>query len=396
MAASDQMAVSGTIRATDEPCIVKMNRILEGSEDVASLAQGVTYWNPPEACMAAATAAIGQMETNRYNRVEGVPELTAALTRKLEADNKLHNQGVMVTMGANQAFMNVLLTLCEPGDEVMLFLPYYFNHHMALQMTGMKCRKVARRPDTFELDMDAIKQHVSECKMVVLVNPCNPSGAVTDAETLNTLSELCRQHNTYLVVDNTYEDFIWDDAAKHTCIQGPHVLNIFSFSKAYGLMGWRVGYIAYELNSPELAQSLLKVQDTIPICPCIISQRAAVAALEQGSTWVAERVATLAANRQAVLDALATVDGCQVLGQAQGAIYIMVRLPVDDDMQAVEWLARQHHVAVIPGSACGARGHIRVAFANLDIDQCMAATARLVTGLQELQTHGSTAFSRSS
>merc|ERR1719282_95863 len=157
-------------------------------------------------------------------------------------------------------------------------------------------------------------------------------------------------------------------------------------------MGWRIGYIAYD-DSDNLGDQLLKVQDTIPICPTRISQRVALAALNSGGpAWVAERVAeSVILNRQIVIDAILRALGKDaIVGVPRGAIYIMVRLSpppgatVADDDAAVHYLADHHGVVVIPGGSCGAPGCIRVAFANLVPEACKGAAARLEEGLRAL------------
>jgi aspartate/methionine/tyrosine aminotransferase len=106
---------------------------------------------------------------------------------------------------------------------------------------------------------------------------------------LRRISELCKNAGCWLVVDNTYEYFMYD-GLKHTCVEAPHIINVFSFSKAYGMMGWRIGYIAYPSEVEGLGAQLLKTQDNIPICASIIGQKLALYSLELGPEWVKERV----------------------------------------------------------------------------------------------------------
>ena len=127
---------SRRIRATDPPCIVQMQQMLRGKDDVISLAQGIVHWQPPAAALDAAREFIGAPETSLYCADDGLPDLRAALLRKLASKNGIVGSDVMVTQGANQAYMNLVLTLLDAGDAALLYRPYYFNHLMALQMTG--------------------------------------------------------------------------------------------------------------------------------------------------------------------------------------------------------------------------------------------------------------------
>ena len=151
------------------------------------------------------------------------------------------------------------------------------------------------------------------------------------------------------------------------------------------MMGWRMGYLAYDANNTDLAQSLLKVQDTIPICPTQISQFAALGALESGSAWVKERVEMLETNRKVAMDAL-SVLGEENVTNSQGAIYLWAKLPekICDDQRVVERLVKEHKVCIIPGSSCGSEGYIRVAFGNLTEAECREACDRLKRGLTRI------------
>jgi len=317
---------------------------------------------------------------------------------------------VMVTAGANQAFANLVFALCDAEDTAVIFAPYYFNHMMALQMSSVKplvgpCDQNTMLPDICWL-REQFKANAN-IRMVILCNPCNPTGALAPRSLLNDISLLCRENGCWLAVDNTYEDFVYTNAPGeelctndtpvaegHCCVAGPHVVNIFSFSKAYGMMGWRMGYLAYD-DSDNLGDELLKVQDTVPICPTHISQKVALTALNSGGpAWVAEKVAeSVLVNRQVVIGAiLRSLGKNAILGAPRGAIYVMIRLPpppgstVADDDAAVQYLADHHGIVVIPGGSCGAPGCIRIAFANLVPEACKRAAERLEEGLVALST----------
>jgi aspartate/methionine/tyrosine aminotransferase len=163
------------------------------------------------------------------------------------------------------------------------------------------------------------------------------------------------------------------------------VLSGFSFSKAYGMAGWRVGVLAHP---PELGPELLKVQDTAVICPTVISQHAALGALRAGPGWVRERVRALAPQREAVRAALSPLGASAIVG-GSGAIYFLARLPDAhaDDKAVAEWLLQRHRVAVIPASYCGAPGHIRVCYSNLEGERMRDACSRLRAACEELSQH---------
>ncbi|XP_009362061.2 aromatic aminotransferase ISS1 [Pyrus x bretschneideri] len=378
---------------TNMPIMVQIQQLVRGAKNAVSLAQGVVYWQPPKEALDKVKELVWEPSISRYGADEGIPELREALVQKLHRENKLYKSSVMVTAGANQAFVNLALTLCDAGDSVVMFAPYYFNAYMSLQMTGVTNILVGPgHPKTLYPDADWLEKTLSETKptpkLVTVVNPGNPSGTYIPDSLLKRISDICRDAGSWLVVDNTYEYFMYDDL-KHTCVEGNHIINIFSFSKAYGMMGWRVGYIAYPSEVEGFGTQLLKVQDNIPICASIISQHLALHSLEMGPEWVTERVKGLVKNREIVLEALSPLGNNAVKG-GEGAIYLWAKLPdkyVDDD-KFVHWLAHRHGVVVIPGSACGCPGNVRISFGGLVEDDCKSAAERLRRGLEELIRDG--------
>ncbi|KAL1292824.1 hypothetical protein HN51_053385 [Arachis hypogaea] len=379
---------------TDMPVMVRMQKLLRGAKNCVSLAQGVVYWKPPEEALEKVQKLVFEPSISRYGGDDGLPELRAALIKKLRDENNLHKSSVMVTAGANQAFVNLVLTLCDAGDSVVMFAPYYFNSYMSFQMTGVTNILVGPgKPETLYPDADWLERILSETKpvpkLVTVVNPGNPSGTYIPESLLKRISDLCKTAGSWLIVDNTYEYFMYD-GLKHSCVEGNHIVNVFSFSKAYGMMGWRVGYIAYPSEVEGLADQLFKVQDNIPICASIISQHLALHSLEMGPEWVTERVKTLVKNREIVLEALSPLGEGSVKG-GEGAIYLWAKLPEGhgyDDFEVVRWLANRHGVAVIPGSASGSPGNLRISFGGLIESECKEAAGRLKRGLEELVKHG--------
>ena len=312
--------------------------------------------------LGAARDAVGLPQTNAYCADDGLPK-GDALKARLAAEKGLVASEVMVTAGANQGYTNLVLSLLDAGDAAVLFRPYYFNHLMALQMTGSEIVTPASTPD-LQPDLAALEAEIAAraadgrrpIRMLTLVNPGNPTGVMIPQATVEAASALCAAHGIWLVMDNTYEHFAYDGRPPHACVEGDHVINVFSFSKACGMMGWRVGYLAFP---PALVGELFKAQDTIVICPTVVSQRAALGALEAGggSAWVAEKVAALAEQKALVLDALAPL-GDAAVGGGSGAIYLFCKLPdaYADDVAVVRWLTEAHGVCLI--LARGMPGHV--------------------------------------
>ncbi|XWS27166.1 hypothetical protein CRYUN_Cryun26dG0091800 [Craigia yunnanensis] len=169
------------------------------------------------------------------------------------------------------------------------------------------------------------------------------------------------------------------------------MLSIYlSFSKAYGMMGWRVGYIAFPSEAEDLCIQFLKVQDNVAICAPMISQHVALYCLEAGHEWVKNQVKTLSKNKELVMKALSTLgEDAMICGE--GAIYLWAKLPERylNDYEVVSWLARKHGVVVLPGSACGGNGCIPITYGGVvKEEECDIAAKRLWNGLEELVTYG--------
>ncbi|KNA12068.1 hypothetical protein SOVF_129050 [Spinacia oleracea] len=377
---------------TESPVMVQIQELYRTTKDAVSLAQGVVHWQPPKQALNKVKELVCEPKISRYGADEGIPELRDALMQKLRTENKLNKSKVMVTAGANQGFVNLVLALCDAGDSVVMFAPYYFNAYMSFQMTGVSNILVGPGdPKTLYPDADWLEQTLKTNpppKVVTVVNPGNPSGTYVPEPLLKRISDLCRDAGSWLIVDNTYEYFMYD-GRKHSCVEGDHIVNLFSFSKAFGMMGWRVGYIAYPAGVDGFIDQLLKVQDNIPICASIISQHLALFSMEVGTDWVKDQVKDLVKNRDLIKEALSLLGEGAVKG-GEGAIYLWVKLPNEfqDDFEIVRWLARRHKVVLIPGSACGCPGHFRISFGGMPEDETAVAAERLRKGLEELLRDG--------
>lgn len=432
-ATSEKMfTVSPFVETTLDPCVVLMKQMIQEYQSlwaddgigIISLAQGVVYWEPPETCREALQEALmktdNPFQLHAYGPDEGLPDLREAFLRKARQENQLFNHQVMVTMGANQAFMNCVLALGGKDRSCVVFTPYYFNHVMALQMTNTPivycdCNGEGI-PDVAQLEN--ILQSDPTIRMVTLTNPGNPTGVLLSRELVQSIVTLCEQHQVWLILDVTYEYFQHNNVDYRTneqlqvqeeyvlenlCFSDPHVVHIFSFSKSYSLAGYRCGCLVVFDASGDTDEShtsnnvwpqLLKVQDTIPIGPSRIGQVAALGALKSGKSWVLQRVKTLTESRQAILRALQPLP--HTMG-GSGAMYVMAQLPNEragegsdsstkprDDIAFARKLVQCYGVAVIPGSFCGKAGWIRVCYANLSPEKCLVAAERLERGLREL------------
>jgi aspartate/methionine/tyrosine aminotransferase len=379
--------------AVQAPVVPIVGDLIRQVPGTISLGQGVVHYQPPREASDAVRAALegGDSAIHEYQQGTGLPDLVAAITAKLRAENGLdvdRGSRVAVTAGANMAFVHAVLATTVPGDEVILPVPFYFNHEMAVDMTG--CR-VVRVPtdDGYQPRIDAIRAAITDrTRLIVTVSPNNPSGAVFAESALRDINALCAERGIYHASDEAYEYFTYG-SARHISPgafagAASHTISMYSLSKAYGFAGWRIGYMAY----PEhLASAIAKSQDTILICPTVASQVAALASLRVGRSHSEPHVRELARIRDIVVSRLSTLAPLAEVPAADGALYCMLKVRTDlDPMVLAERLIREHRVAVIPGPAFGMTDgcYFRVAYGALQRNTVEEGIGRLVAGLRAI------------
>lgn len=382
---------SRTIEAVQAPIIPVVAEWTHNTPGVLSLGQGMVAYPPPVAALHAVHEFGTKPEHNRYGSACGHQPLLDLIEQKLLGDNAIEvrkGYRMMVTAGSNMAFLSSLLAITDPGDEIILPLPYYFNQEMAVRM--LNCKPVFVPTDNnYQLQPDALRAAISEkTRAIVTVSPNNPSGAVYPEAALRAVNELCREHGCYHVSDEAYEYFTYDGARHFSpgSIRGAehHTISLYSLSKAYGFAGWRIGYMVF----PErLLPSLLKVQDTNLICPPLISQYAAMGALATGSSYCKNHLQSLVEVRTRIIDQLQSLpDLCRITAD-EGAFYLLVKLSTEkNDLAVVKSLIENFKVAVIPGSAFGLQDgcYIRLSYGMLDQASAEIAMQRLIAGISRL------------
>ncbi|MEN9225133.1 MAG: pyridoxal phosphate-dependent aminotransferase [Thermostichus sp. DRC_bins_24] len=380
------------MQAVQSPMIPLVAELIRQHPGTISLGQGIAYYGPPQEALDQIPRFLSQPGNHQYQPVHGIPELIAAIEEKLCQENGYHLQSgrrVVVTAGSNMGFLNAVLAITQPGDEILLQTPYYFNHEMAVTMAG--CRAVCVPTDpNYQLQLESIEAAITErTRGIVTISPNNPTGVVYPPADLKAVNQLCQERGLYHIHDQAYEYFLYDGILPFSLESVPndHTISLFSLSKSYGFAGWRIGYMVI----PEaLFMPILKIQDTNLICPPVISQYAALGALQVGSSYCRERLGSLMAVRQVALQAFQTLGDRVEIPTAQGAFYFLLRLRTEwSAMAVVEHLIREHRVAVIPGDTFGlASGdhtcYLRVAYGALEQQTAATGIGRLVEGLRQL------------
>jgi aspartate/methionine/tyrosine aminotransferase len=377
-------------RITDiqPPVIPILGEWIRSNPGTISLGQGITSYGPPPEVMQAVQAFGTTLAEHRYGPVEGQPDLLAILRDKLTRENGIDLTGrrIIVTAGGNMAFINAVLAVTDPGDEVILPVPYYFNHEMALTMIG--CRAVGVPTDArYQLDIPALRSAITpRTRAIVTISPNNPTGAVYPEADLRAVNALCAEHGIVHITDEVYEYFTYGEARHYSPGSDPasraHTISMFSLSKAYGFASWRIGYMVVP---DELFDAVNKIQDTNLICPPLVCQAAAAGALRVGRPYTVPHVAALDVVRGEVHETLRGLGDLVEAPGTDGAFYVLLRVRTGlDAFTLTQRLIERHKVAVVPGSAFGVtdRCALRISFGALGRDSVAAGMDRLVQGLR--------------
>ena len=257
------------------------------------------------------------------------------IRRKLLEENGIaltETQRIVVTAGGNMAFMNALLAIADPGDQIILQLPYYFNHEMAISMVN--CEAVCVPTDAhYQLQLDAIRNAITDrTRAIVTISPNNPAGVVYAESDLRAVNALCREAGLYHISDEAYEYFTYDGARHFSpgsiADSSEYTISLYSLSKAYGFASWRIGWM---VAPDHLYTAIKKAQDTILICPPVVSQYAAVAAMQVGSAYCREKLRAMIVTRRIIQQALNELGELITLPRSDGAFYFLLRVRTDMD-----------------------------------------------------------------
>jgi len=365
---------------TDPPPVMEARRWLEGvihpaNRPLINVSQAAPLEIPPLGLrQAIAEAALNDPSAHLYGPVLGLPDLRAEIAVQWSAayGGQISPDQVAITQGCNQAFTAIMATLAGPGDEVILPTPWYFNHKMWLDMTGVVAVPLDTGPTLIPQAEAAAALITPRSRAIVLVSPNNPGGVEYPAEVLAAFRDLARARGLALIVDETYRDFDSRTGAPHDLFADPDwadcFIQLYSFSKAYRLTGHRVGAV---VASPARLAEAEKFLDTVAICPNQLGQIAALWGMRNLAQWVAQERDEILARRQAMLQGFADLPGWQLLGC--GAYFAYVRHPFAIASESLcKRLVTDASILMLPGSMFQPEGspaghqQLRIAFANID------------------------------
>ena len=362
--------------------------------DVISLAAGEPDFDTPRHVRDAAIQAINAGKT-RYTNVDGIPELKEAVARKFRRDNGLEVEAAdcFVAAGGKQIIFNALLATLDPGDEVVIPVPYWVSYPEIVRLCD--ANPVYAKADAttgFKLTPEALEAAITpRSKWLILNTPSNPSGAAYSAAELGKLAEVLMRHpQVHVLTDDIYEVLVYDGGRFATIAEvepalQPRTLTMNGVSKSHAMTGWRIGYCT---GPREMLGGMLKLQGQSTTNPSSISQWAAVAALDGPQEFLSEWREVFQGRRDLVVGGLNAAAGIECL-TPEGAFYVFPsvqgllgrrsasgrELATDEDV--VLALLEETGVALVHGSAFGLPGHLRLSYA--------AANAQLEDAVGRIQ-----------
>jgi aspartate aminotransferase len=351
--------------------------------DVIGLGAGEPDFDTPEHIKEAAIAAIREGQT-KYTAVDGTPSLKQAIIDKFRRDNGLEfaPEQILVSSGGKQSFYNLAQAVLDRGDEVIIPAPYWVSYpDMVLLAEAEPVLVHAGAEQRFKMTPAQLRGAITEqTRLVVINSPSNPTGMAYSREELEALGEVLREHPRILIAtDDMYEHIVWKKGSFVNILDAcpdlaDRTLVLNGVSKAYSMTGWRIGYAG---GPAEIIKAMKKIQSQSTSNPSSISQAAAEAALNGPQDCIAEMLAHFKERHDHVVERLNAIPGIDCLA-TDGTFYVFPSVNglieridgVKNDLELAEYLIEKAGVAVVPGTAFGQSGHMRISIAtsmqNLD------------------------------
>ena len=352
--------------------IRKMFEMKKNYPDAIDLTLGEPGFSTPEHIIEAGIQGLRDKKT-KYTPNAGIKELRDAISHKLLVENGIKSdpdKNIIVTAGATQALMLAMVTLVDPGDEVIIQGPNWPDYRGQIDMVNGKT--VYARVDEkngFKMTADIIEPLITEkTKLIIINSPSNPTGGVLDYEDLVAIAELVKKYKLFVISDEPYEKLVYDGFEQKSlaAIDGleDYVLTINSLSKTYAMTGFRVGYIC---ANERIISNLIKLHENMIASVPEPMQLAAAEALLHGEADVAEMVKYYDRNRRLIVDGLNKINGFSCV-MPRGAFYVFPNITGFgmSSSEAAEHILREAGVVTAPGSGFGdgGEGYIRICYAS--------------------------------
>jgi aspartate aminotransferase len=371
----------------------KAAELRAAGQDIIGLGAGEPDFDTPDHIKCAAIEAINAGQT-KYTAVDGTPALKKAIISKFRRDNNLDYEAnqILVSSGGKQSFFNLALATLNPGDEAIIPAPYWVSYpDMVLVAEGKPVVLETSADSRFKITPEQLEAAITDrTRLFVINSPSNPSGMAYSMDELKALGDVLKRHPDIMVAtDDMYEPILWTGEAFANIVNATPELKDRTFvlngvSKAYAMTGWRIGYAAGPAN---VIGAMKKIQSQSTSNPASISQAAARAALEGDQECVGDMVKAFKERHDYLVGALNELPGVECLA-GDGTFYafpnfqgvIDARSDIQNDVELAADLLKTAGVALVPGSAFGTPGHMRLSFAT-SLETLKDAIARLEKAL---------------
>ena len=367
----------------------KAAELRAAGQDIIGLGAGEPDFDTPKHIKDAAITAIQNGQT-KYTAVDGTPALKKAIIAKYKRDNGLDYEAnqILVSSGGKQSFFNLSLAILNPGDEVIIPAPYWVSYPDMVLVAEGKPVIIETAADTrFKITPEQLESAITErTRLFVINSPSNPSGMAYSLEELAALGEVLKKHPQVMVAtDDMYEPILWTGKPFCNILNATPELYDRTFvlngvSKAYSMTGWRIGYAA---GPARVIGAMKKIQSQSTSNPSSVSQAAAQAALDGPQECVTEMVKAFKERHDWLVEALNKLPGVECL-EGDGTFYVFPSFKdaisadkdASNDVEFAGKLLTESGVALVPGSAFGAPGHMRLSFAT-SMENLQQAVTRL-------------------
>ncbi len=363
----------------------RYRELLRQGKDVVSFGVGEPDFDTPSHIKKAGVEAIDEGWT-KYSPISGLPDLREAICLHLRERYglKYGPSEVIVSVGGKHAMVNAMITLLNPGDEVLIPIPAWFSYAESVKlMDGKPVFIPTRKEEEFQLKAKAVAQKITpKTRMLILNTPCNPTGSMVEEVELEKIAALAIQHSFYIISDEIYSEIIYD-RRKHVSIADLNkeirdlTITVNGFSKTYAMTGWRVGYAA---GPQPIIEAMTNVQGHCTSGTNTMAQRAALAAVNGPQNCVQQMVQEYDRRRKIIVQRLNSIPGISCLNP-HGTFYAFPDVAhllhrtfrgkkIHNTVELAEYFLDSEGVAVVPGSAFEGEGHLRLSFAcNMEVIQ---------------------------
>lgn len=342
--------------------------------DSVSLAQGIPSFDTPDPIKEFVKQKIDAGKCAKYSLTIGLPELLESVSEALAEEGMPYDPWteIIATCGSIEAITASIMALTDPGDEVLIPSPTYTSYQEAIKVAGCKPGFFPLNEEkNFDLDVDSLSKYVTKkTKIIFYCNPNNPTGTIYSKEQQLKLADFAEKHNLFILTDEVYKDFIYTDEPYFTVAQIPElrkrVVRIFSFSKAYAMTGWRIGFVHSDAS---LISEILKIHDSLVTCAPVVSQYAGIAALDHAQDYIEKFKNEFLYRRNRTIELLDQLPHVFDYQKPNSSYFVFPRVKdtikyADDSWKLAYDILEKAKVALVPGVAFGPTGesHLRVSF----------------------------------